>query len=55
VLNLIVAYQFSEDVWVNFNLFGLLGLTFIFLIIQGVWISKHGSEAQAQSEDDHHA
>jgi intracellular septation protein len=55
ILNLIVAYQFSEDVWVNFKLFGLLGLTFVFLIIQGVWISKHGSEAQAQSEDDHHA
>jgi intracellular septation protein len=55
VLNLIVAYQFSEDVWVNFKLFGLLGLTFGFLIIQGVWISKHGSEAQAQPEDDHHA
>jgi intracellular septation protein len=55
ILNLIVAYQFSEDLWVNFKLFGLLGLTFVFLIIQGVWISKHGSEAQAQSEDDHHA
>lgn len=55
ILNLIVAYQFSEDVWVNFKLFGLLGLTFVFLIIQGVWISKHGSEVQVQSEDDHHA
>lgn len=55
ILNLIVAYQFSEEVWVNFKLFGLLGLTFVFLIIQGVWISKHGSEAQAQPEDDHHA
>ena len=55
VLNLIVAYQFSEDVWVNFKLFGLLGLTFIFLIIQGIWISKHGSEAPAQSEDDQNA
>ncbi|MEK9670590.1 MAG: septation protein IspZ, partial [Gammaproteobacteria bacterium] len=54
VLNLIVAYQFSEDIWVNFKLFGLLGLTFIFLVIQGVWISKHSSEAQAQPEDDHH-
>ena len=55
VLNLIVAYQFSEDVWVNFKLFGLLGLTFIFLIIQGVWISKHGSEVPAQPEDDQNA
>ena len=55
VLNVIVAYQFSEDVWVNFKLFGLLGLTFIFLIIQGVWISKHGSEVPAQPEDDQNA
>ena len=30
ILNLIVAYQFSEDTWVNFKLFGLLGLTIIF-------------------------
>jgi intracellular septation protein len=55
ILNLIVAYQFSEDVWVNFKLFGLLGLTLVFMIIQGVWISKHGSEVQAQPKDDHHA
>ncbi len=55
VLNLIVAYQFSEDIWVNFKLFGLLGLTFIFLIIQGVWISKHNSEVPAQPEDDQNA
>ena len=54
-LNLIVAYQFSEDIWVNFKLFGLLGLTFIFLIIQGVWISKHDSEVPAQPEDDQNA
>ena len=55
ILNLIVAYQFSEDVWVNFKLFGLLGLTFVFLIIQGVWISKNAPEVTAQPEDDHNA
>ena len=55
ILNLIVAYQFSEDVWVNFKLFGLLGLTFVFLIIQGVWISKNASEVTAQPEDDRNA
>lgn len=44
ILNLIVAYQFSENVWVNFKLFGLLGLTLLFLIAQGIWISKHGTE-----------
>ena len=31
ILNLFVAYQFSEETWVNFKLFGLLGLTFAFL------------------------
>ena len=34
LLNIIVAYQFSENIWVNFKLFGLLGLTIIFLFWQ---------------------
>ncbi len=52
ILNLIVAYQFSEAVWVNFKLFGLLGLTFIFLLSQGLWISRHASEVKAHKEED---
>jgi intracellular septation protein len=51
ILNLIVAYRFSEEVWVNFKLFGLLGLTFVFLIVQGVWISRHGSEVTPNPEE----
>ena len=51
IVNLVVAYQFSEAVWVNFKLFGLLGLTFVFLIIQGVWISRHGSEVTPNAEE----
>ena len=51
LLNLIVAYQFSEEIWVNFKLFGLLGLTFVFLIIQGVWISRHASEVNANEQE----
>lgn len=35
-LNLYVAYSFSEDTWVTFKLFGLLGLTLGFSLIQGV-------------------
>ncbi|MGK0673864.1 MAG: septation protein A [Halothiobacillaceae bacterium] len=41
VLNLYVAYRFSEEDWVNFKLFGLLGLTFVFMIGQGLWLAKH--------------
>ena len=51
IVNLVVAYQFSEEVWVNFKLFGLLGLTFVFLIIQGVWISRNGSEITPSAEE----
>ena len=32
VLNLIVAYTCSTDVWVNFKLFGLMGLTLLFTL-----------------------
>jgi intracellular septation protein len=41
VVNLIVAYSFSTDVWVNFKLFGLLGVTIAFILGQGIFISKH--------------
>ncbi|MEO1247922.1 MAG: inner membrane-spanning protein YciB [Pseudomonadota bacterium] len=37
-LNLYVAYSFSEDFWVKFKVFGLLGITFAFLIAQGAWL-----------------
>lgn len=41
IINLIVAYNFSEEIWVNFKLFGMLGLTLIFIIAQGVYLSRH--------------
>ena len=41
ILNLIVVYNFSTDVWVDFKLFGTLGITFIFVIAQGIYLSKH--------------
>ncbi|MAR01007.1 MAG: septation protein A [Oceanospirillaceae bacterium] len=47
ILNLIVAYNFSEDVWVDFKFFGMLGLTVVFIIAQGLYLSrfiKHETE-----------
>ena len=49
VLNLWVAYNFSTDTWVNFKLFGLLGLTFVFILGLGVYISSYVKE-DAQNE-----
>jgi intracellular septation protein len=43
-LNLYVAFQFSEDTWVNFKLFGTTALLIVFVIAQGFWLSKHMEE-----------
>jgi intracellular septation protein len=40
-INLFVIYNFSTNTWVNFKLFGMLGLTFLFAIIQAVYLARH--------------
>ncbi|MBT8421950.1 MAG: septation protein A [Gammaproteobacteria bacterium] len=39
--NIYVAYNYEEATWVNFKLFGLFGLTFVFLILQSLWMSQY--------------
>ncbi len=41
ILNLIVVYSFDTDVWVNFKLFGTLGLTLVFVVIQAILVSRY--------------
>lgn len=41
VLNLWVAYNFSTDAWVNFKLFGGIGLMLLFTLAQGLYLSRH--------------
>ena len=38
--NLFVAYSFDEAIWVKFKLFGLMGMTFLFIIVQVIWLSR---------------
>jgi len=45
VLNLWVAFSFPTDTWVNFKLFGLMGLTFVFTLAIGLWLARHVKEA----------
>src|SRR3990167_959160 len=40
-LNLYVAYFFTTDAWVNFKLFGGVGLTLLFVILQAIYLSHH--------------
>ena len=39
-VNIWVAYTFSTDTWVNFKLFGTLGMTIVFVLLQGVYLSR---------------
>jgi intracellular septation protein len=49
-LNIYVAYHFDEETWVNFKLFGLLGLTFAFIIGQSFYLARHiQDEAKEES------
>ena len=43
-LNLFVAYNFPTDVWVNFKLFGTLGLTVAFVIGQAFYVGRFVQE-----------
>jgi intracellular septation protein len=41
LLNLWVAYTFPTSTWVNFKLFGGMGLMFAFTIAQGLYLSRY--------------
>ena len=41
VLNLYVAFNFDTDTWVNFKLYGMLGLTLAFVIAQAFYLARH--------------
>jgi len=39
--NLYVAFNFPTDVWVNFKLFGGIGLMIAFVVAQGLMLSRY--------------
>src|SRR5574343_1158129 len=41
VLNLVIAFNFPTDTWVNFKLFGGMGLMLVFVLGQGMLLSKY--------------
>lgn len=49
--NLYVAFNFDEATWVNFKLFGLLGITIIFIIAQSIYLAKHAIEIPNANKD----
>lgn len=45
-LNLYIAFNFPLTFWVNFKLFGFLGLMIAFIVLQSIYLSKYMKEAE---------
>jgi intracellular septation protein len=45
-LNLYVAYNYSTDLWVNFKLFGGMGLMLLFVVVQALFLARHVEDKQ---------
>ncbi len=41
IVNLFVAFNFDTNTWVNFKLFGMLGLTIVFVIGQSFYLTRY--------------
>jgi len=39
-INLYVVYNYDTDTWVNFKLYGLIGITVFFSLAQALYLSK---------------
>lgn len=48
VANLYVVYHFDTNTWVNFKLFGTMGLTLVFILIQGLYMTKYFKQPTAE-------
>lgn len=51
VLNLWVAFHFDTNTWVNFKLFGGLGLMALFVVAQALYLSRYMKDAKAGARD----
>ena len=45
-LNLYVAFNFPLELWVNFKLFGFMGLMIVFIILQSLFLSRYLKETE---------
>jgi intracellular septation protein len=41
VVNLYIAFNFDTETWVNFKLFGMMGLTLVFVLGQAFYLARH--------------
>jgi intracellular septation protein len=48
--NLYVAFNFSDEAWVNFKMWGILGLTFVFVVAQSIFLAQHIEDSPGKNE-----
>lgn len=51
LLNIYIAFNFPLDTWVNFKVFGLTGLTFVFALASMLSLYKHFPKEEAADAD----
>ncbi|PCI66132.1 MAG: septation protein A [Piscirickettsiaceae bacterium] len=49
--NLFVMYNFDTDTWVNFKLFGMLGFTLLFVVLQGFFLMKYIEDEPTEQQE----
>lgn len=47
-VNLVVVYHYDTETWVNFKLFGMLGLTLAFVLGQSVYLYRYLPDSTAE-------
>ncbi|TCI01811.1 septation protein A [Corallincola luteus] len=50
--NIYVAFYMSQEVWVNFKVFGLLGLTLCATLVTGIYLFKHLPKEQPAEQNE---
>lgn len=43
-VNIYIAYTYSTETWVNFKLYGILGLLFLFSFLQALYLARYMSD-----------
>jgi intracellular septation protein len=51
VVNLWVAFNFDLDTWVNYKLFGGMGLMLVFVVAQALYLSRFIKPEEAAPEE----
>lgn len=50
ITNVVVLYRFDTSTWVNFKLFGMLGMTLVFVLLQSIYLARYRIEEQTETK-----